>query len=204
MQLVRKIFLCKVLLRAPTIWCRSMSAICSRRKRPAAGLFMVSHRSRLRLLRSRCAPLGDTVCQSLCYKNRKLSSRALVKGDGAGSRWRWREVQVMWDYLVRRWRVEVALLECYWDALKRGDQYSYRYWADHSLLVSAFCLAVLIGGNDADRDCCSIFPVWLPLAVAFFLAVSCLWNGFISGSVMLFIGFFLIYSTSLFHYPQWI
>lgn len=49
----------------------------------------------------------------------------------------------MWDTIVRRWRVELALWECYWDALRRGDQYSYRYYADHSLLVGLFWVLVL-------------------------------------------------------------
>ena len=52
----------------------------------------------------------------------------------------------MWDYLVRRWRVETALWECYWNALDRDDRPSIRYCTDHSLLLSAFWLVVLIGG----------------------------------------------------------
>ena len=52
----------------------------------------------------------------------------------------------MWDYLVRRWRVETALWECYWNALDRDDRPSIRYCADHSLLLSAFWLVALTGG----------------------------------------------------------
>jgi len=50
----------------------------------------------------------------------------------------------MWDYLVRRWRVEAALWICYWNALERDDRPSIRYCADHSLLLSVFWLVVLI------------------------------------------------------------
>ena len=52
----------------------------------------------------------------------------------------------MWDYLARRWRVEVALWVCYWNALGQEDQASLRYCADHSLLLSAFWLVTLVGG----------------------------------------------------------
>ena len=52
----------------------------------------------------------------------------------------------MWDYLVRRWRVEVALWVCYWNAINRDDQFSIRYCAEHSLLVFAFWLIVLMCG----------------------------------------------------------
>lgn len=52
----------------------------------------------------------------------------------------------MWNYLVRQWRVEAALWVCYWNALDRDDRPSIRYCADHSLLLSVFWLAVLIGG----------------------------------------------------------
>lgn len=52
----------------------------------------------------------------------------------------------MWDYLVRRWRVEAALWICYWNALERVDRPSIRYCADHSLLLSVFSLVMLIGG----------------------------------------------------------
>ncbi|MDF2571759.1 MAG: hypothetical protein K0R55_3363 [Sporomusa sp.] len=50
------------------------------------------------------------------------------------------------DYLVRRWRVEAVLWVCYWNALDRDDWPSIRYCADHSLLLSAFWLVMLIGG----------------------------------------------------------
>ena len=50
----------------------------------------------------------------------------------------------MFDWLVRWWRVEVALWTCYWDALRRGDRYSYQYCAEHSLLVFAFWLIMLL------------------------------------------------------------
>lgn len=52
----------------------------------------------------------------------------------------------MWDWLVRMWRVEVVLWVCYWRALDRDDRPSYRYCADHSLLVSAFWLIALVAG----------------------------------------------------------
>jgi hypothetical protein len=50
----------------------------------------------------------------------------------------------MLDWLVRMWRVEVALWVCYWRAMERGDRYSYRYCADHSLLVTLFWIAVIL------------------------------------------------------------
>ncbi|WP_425059353.1 hypothetical protein SCACP_40410 [Sporomusa carbonis] len=49
----------------------------------------------------------------------------------------------MLNWLVRWWRVEVALWVCYWGALRRGDKYSYQYCAEHSLLVSAFWIVAL-------------------------------------------------------------
>lgn len=52
----------------------------------------------------------------------------------------------MWDYLVRRWRVEAALWVCYWNALDRDDWPSIRYCADHSVLLSVFWLVALISG----------------------------------------------------------
>lgn len=52
----------------------------------------------------------------------------------------------MWDSLVRWWRVEVALFICYLYAVRRGDRPSYRYCADRSILVSAFCVVVLAAG----------------------------------------------------------
>ena len=52
----------------------------------------------------------------------------------------------MWDYLVRRWRVEAALWVCYWNAMVRGDRPSIRYCADHSLLLTVFWLVALTGG----------------------------------------------------------
>ena len=54
----------------------------------------------------------------------------------------------MWDRLVRRWRVELALWECYWGA-PEGDDFSQNYCCEHSWLVSGFWLlavtAVMLG-----------------------------------------------------------
>ena len=66
----------------------------------AAGFLIVSHRSRLRLLRFRCAPEGGC---------------AALKRQRQGTADNEREVRGMWDYLMRQWRVGRAvdlLLEC--------------------------------------------------------------------------------------------
>ena len=73
-------------------------------------------------------------------------SRALSVNDGGGEPLTKTGGAGMWDYLVRRWRVEAALWVCYWNALERKDQASIRYCADHSLLLSVFWLVILIGG----------------------------------------------------------
>lgn len=50
----------------------------------------------------------------------------------------------MLDWLIRWWRVEIALLICYFDSLRRGDQVSYQYCAQKSILVSLFCFAAVV------------------------------------------------------------
>lgn len=51
----------------------------------------------------------------------------------------------MLDWLIRWWRVEVALFICYFDSLRRGDRESYQYCAQKSMLVSVFCFAAFMG-----------------------------------------------------------
>ena len=59
-------------------------------RHPAAGRHIVSHWSRLRLLRLRCAPTGDSVCRdNVLYIIRKLSARALFEGDGGREPLNW-------------------------------------------------------------------------------------------------------------------
>ena len=59
-------------------------------RHPAAAFFMVSHRSRLRLLRLRCAPAGDSLCRDIVlYIIRKLFARALFIGDGGREPLNW-------------------------------------------------------------------------------------------------------------------
>ena len=49
----------------------------------------------------------------------------------------------MRDWLVRRFRVEVALWQCYWRA-REYDEYSREYCFEHSWLVCGFWSAVVI------------------------------------------------------------
>lgn len=55
---------------------------------------------------------------------------------------------MVWDWLVRRVRVEVALWQTYWWARLFHDRYNERYCAKHSVLIQALgrlqFIAVLI------------------------------------------------------------
>ena len=44
----------------------------------------------------------------------------------------------MWDWLVRRVRVELALWDCYWWAWDHRDWDSFDYCEEHSCLVQLF------------------------------------------------------------------
>lgn len=75
--------------------------------------------------------------------------RALLCGNGGGAADRAVEVvNMLWRWIVRKVRVEVALWQCYWGARQRGDWWSWEYCAQHSILfwvmevlvVAAFCI----------------------------------------------------------------
>ena len=48
----------------------------------------------------------------------------------------------MWDWLVRRVRVELALWDCYWWAWDHRDWDSFDYCEEHSCLVRLFWYGV--------------------------------------------------------------
>ena len=48
----------------------------------------------------------------------------------------------MWDWLVRRVRVELALWDCYWWAWDHRDWDSFDYCEEHSYLVQLFWYGV--------------------------------------------------------------
>ena len=71
-----------------------------------------------------------------------VSSRARIGCDGGGGRPIRREVFVMlWRWMVRKVRVEVALWQCYWWAKSHGDAYSEWYCLQHSGAI--FCFRIL-------------------------------------------------------------
>ena len=62
--------------------------------------------------------------------------RAPLCGDGGGAADHAVEVVYMlWRWIVRRFRVEVALWQCYWGARRRGDWWSAEYCDRHSVLI---------------------------------------------------------------------
>lgn len=58
-----------------------------------------------------------------------------------------REAGIMFEWLMRWWRVEIALFLCYFDSWQRGDNVSFRYCAHKSKLVSGFWIAIYFMGQ---------------------------------------------------------
>ena len=54
---------------------------------------------------------------------------------------------MLWRWLVRRYRVERALWDCYWRAGKRGDWTSYEYCERHSWAVRIYWRLVYYVGS---------------------------------------------------------
>ena len=115
---------------------------------PAAGLPIVPHRSSLAAAPLRFAPAGDLARRVIVHYIFTGFVHALLCGDGGGAAEHAVEVVCMlWRWIVRRVRVEVALWQCYWGAQRRGDWWSAEYCARHSILlwvmgvlmVAAFC-----------------------------------------------------------------
>lgn len=52
---------------------------------------------------------------------------------------------MLWRWLVRRWRVELALWECYWGA-PEFDVWSRWYCMKHSWLLRIYWALVYLGG----------------------------------------------------------
>ena len=118
---------------------------------PAAGLPIVPHRSSLAAAPLRFAPAGDLARRVIVNCPFAGFVRALLCGDGGGAADHAVEVVCMlWRWIVRRARVEVALWQCYWGARRRGDWWSAEYCARHSILlwvmgvlvVAVFCILV--------------------------------------------------------------
>ena len=53
----------------------------------------------------------------------------------------------MWDWLVRRVRVELALWDCYWWAWDHRDWDSFDYCEEHSWAVRLLGLLILVAAN---------------------------------------------------------
>ena len=54
---------------------------------------------------------------------------------------------MLWRWLVRRWRVEVALWQCYWWSKKwERDKYSMWYCYHHSWFVRNYSMILTCGG----------------------------------------------------------
>ena len=53
----------------------------------------------------------------------------------------------MWDWLVRRVRVELALWDCYWWAWDHRDWDSFDYCEEHSWVVRIYWRLVYYGGS---------------------------------------------------------
>ena len=70
----------------------------------------------------------------------------------------------MLDWISRWWRVEVALFICYFDSLRRGDQTSYRYCAQKSMMVSLFGFVTVVGGLTVIGVLFG-FSVWRPVEI---------------------------------------
>ena len=54
---------------------------------------------------------------------------------------------MLWRWLVRRYRVEKALWDCYWWAGSHYDSYSQWYCARHSRAIRLLVLLVLVVAN---------------------------------------------------------
>ena len=103
---------------------------------PAAGLPIVPHRSSLTAAPLRSAPAGDLARRVIVHYPSADFVRALLCSDGGGAADHAGEVVCMlWSWLVRRVRVEVALWQCYWGSRRRGDWWSAEYCARHSILL---------------------------------------------------------------------
>jgi hypothetical protein len=112
---------------------------------PAAGLPIVPHRSSLAAAPLRFAPSGDLARRVIVYCPFAGFARALLCGDGGGAADRVVEVVYMlWRWIVRRVRVEVALWQCYWGARRRGDWWSWEYCARHSILLRVMEVLVVV------------------------------------------------------------
>ena len=61
---------------------------------------------------------------------------------------------MLWRWIVRRVRVEVAFWQCYWGSRRRGDWWSAEYCARHSVLLWLFGVLVV-----------AAFCILLPLAL---------------------------------------
>ena len=61
---------------------------------------------------------------------------------------------MLWRWIVRRARVEVALWQCYWGARRRGDWWSAEYCARNSILILIFSMLAI-----------AAFCMLLPLAL---------------------------------------
>ena len=103
---------------------------------PAAGLPILPHRSSLAAAPLRFAPGGDLARRVIVHYPSAGFVRDLLCVDGGGAADHAVEVVFMlWRWIVRRFRVEVALWQCYWGARRRGDWWSAEYCALHSILL---------------------------------------------------------------------
>ena len=122
---------------------------------PAAGLPIVTHRSNLAAAPLRFAPGGDLARRVIVHDPSAGFVRALLCGDGGGAADHAVEVLCMlWSWIVRRVRVEVALWQCYWGARRRGDWWSAEYCALHSILLWVMGVLVVAGF-------CTLLPLGL-------------------------------------------
>ena len=111
---------------------------------PAAGLPILPHRSSLAAAPLRFAPAGDLARRVIVHYPSADFVRALLCSDGGGAADHAVEVLCMlWSWIVRRFRVEVALWKCYWGARRRGDWWSAEYCGSHSLLLWLFGVLVV-------------------------------------------------------------
>ena len=122
---------------------------------PAAGLPILPHRSSLAAAPLRFAPGGDLARRVIVHYPSAGFVRDLLCVDGGGAADHAVEVVFMlWRWIVRRFRVEVALWQCYWGARRRGDWWSAEYCALHSILLWVMGVLVVAGF-------CTLLPLGL-------------------------------------------